>query len=235
MNGEYDDLDDTQAPRVSVAIGESRKAADTQNEMVSESTSQDETTSNLEETVVPPMKERKTKVTDTYMRVQDERVSGSAPLDRTTTNQVETVVPPVKEIREQLNEFEMKVPVWGLTVFTVDGYIIAHKLFYDKMPEEIELAVSSMSAGLITISENFIQMVEGGSAFRQVLVDSEGPNGTESFSILLRKIEENVLITCIFPNSTQLGLVIFEMENLSNSILDIVGRWDIKLHKDTVT
>ncbi len=145
------------------------------------------------------------------------------------------VVPPVKEIRDQLSSFEMKVPVWGLTVFTVDGYIIAHKLFYDAMPAEIEIAVSSMSAGLITISEDFIRIVDSGNKFRQVLVDSEDTVGTVSFSILLRTIAENVLLACIFPNSTKLGLVTFEIENLSNSIVDIVNRWDVKLHADTVT
>lgn len=145
------------------------------------------------------------------------------------------VVPPVKEIRDQLSSFEMKVPVWGLTVFTVDGYIIAHKLFYDAMPAEIEVAVSSMSAGLITISEDFIRIVDSGNKFKQVLVDSEDTIGTVSFSILLRTIAENVLLACIFPNSTKLGLVTFEIENLSNSILDIVDRWDVKLHADTVT
>ncbi|MFW9846472.1 MAG: roadblock/LC7 domain-containing protein [Candidatus Thorarchaeota archaeon] len=144
-------------------------------------------------------------------------------------------VPPVKEIREKLSSFEMKVPVWGLTVFTVDGYIIAHKLFYDAMPEEIGMAISSMSAGLVTISEDFIRMVDSGNMFRQVLVDSERPDGAVSFSILLKSIAENVLIACIFPSSTQLGLVTFEIENLGCEILDIVNRWDVKLHEDTVT
>ena len=48
---------------------------------------------------------------------------------------------PAKEIQEKLSEFEMRVPVWGITVFTVDGYIIAHRLFYDGMPENVEMAV----------------------------------------------------------------------------------------------
>ena len=82
------------------------------------------------------------------------------------TQENETI-PPIGQIRNILTDFEMRVPVWGLTVFTVDGYILAHRLFYDKMPENIELAVSSMSAGLITISENFIQMVDHEKQFRQ--------------------------------------------------------------------
>ncbi|MFW9843709.1 MAG: roadblock/LC7 domain-containing protein [Candidatus Thorarchaeota archaeon] len=147
----------------------------------------------------------------------------------------DTDVPPVKEIRELLSNFELRIPVWGLTVFTVDGYIIAHKLFYDAMPNEIGLAISSMSAGLITISEDFIRMVDSRNIFRQVLVDSEDTDGSLSFSILLKNITENVLIACIFPSSTQLGLVTFEVQNLSNDILDVVNRWDVKLHDDTVT
>jgi len=144
-------------------------------------------------------------------------------------------VPPVKEIREKLSNFEMEVPVWGLTVFTADGYIIAHKLFYDAMPDEIGMAISSMSAGLITISEDFIRMVDSRSTFRQVLVDSEYNDDTPSFSILLKAIAENVLIACIFPSSTQLGLVTFEIENLCKEIRDIIELWDVKLHEDTVT
>ncbi len=157
------------------------------------------------------------------------------PVKETIMEEEEVEVPPVKEIREQLSNFEMKVPVWGLTVFTIDGYIIAHKLFYDDVPNDIGMAISSMSAGLITISENFIRMVDSRNLFRQVLVDSDDADSAISFSILLKNIAENVMLACIFPSTTQLGLVTFEVENLSNEILDIVNRWDVKLHEDTVT
>ena len=142
---------------------------------------------------------------------------------------------PVVKIRERLTEFEMRVPVWGLTVFTIDGYIIAHRLFYETMPENIEMAISSMSAGLITISEDFIRMVDVEKGFKQVLVDSLSPNESPSFSILLRHIADNVMLTCIFPHTLQLGLVSSEIENLGNEILEIVNEWDVKLHSDTVT
>ncbi|MGQ4871724.1 MAG: roadblock/LC7 domain-containing protein, partial [Candidatus Thorarchaeota archaeon] len=142
---------------------------------------------------------------------------------------------PAKEIQEKLSEFEMRVPVWGITVFTVDGYIIAHRLFYDGMPENVEMAVSAMSAGLITISEDFIKLVDSTKLFRQVLVDSEDAEGQEAFSIILRHVAENVLLTCIFPHSVQLGLVSFEIENLSRDIVEIVNRWEVKLHQDTMT
>jgi predicted regulator of Ras-like GTPase activity (Roadblock/LC7/MglB family) len=201
----------------------------------------------VEDTVVETDEAEVPPVEDTAMETEEAEAS---PLEETAIEDEEAEVTPakdtimeseeievlpVKEIREQLNNFEMKVPVWGLTVFTVDGYIIAHKLFYDAMPEEIGLAISSMSAGLITISEDFIRMVDSGNLFRQVLVDSEDTDGAVSFSILLKSIAENVLIACIFPSSTQLGLVTFEMENLSSEILDIVNRWDIKLHEDSIT
>ena len=42
-------------------------------------------------------------------------------------------------IGDLLLEFELKVPVWGLTVSTLDGYIIAHRIFHDKMKTEIEI------------------------------------------------------------------------------------------------
>ncbi|MFW9803932.1 MAG: roadblock/LC7 domain-containing protein [Candidatus Thorarchaeota archaeon] len=144
-------------------------------------------------------------------------------------------IPPVLQIRNLLTEFEMKVPVWGLTVFTVDGYILAHRLFYEGMPENIEMAVSSMSAGLITISEDFIRLVNDSSLFRQVLVDAEDKNSAVDFSILLKHIAENVMLTVIFPSSIQLGLVTFEIENLSQAITEVVGLWDVKLHDETMT
>ncbi len=142
---------------------------------------------------------------------------------------------PVQQIRQKLAEFELRVPVWGLTVFTVDGYIIAHKLFYEGMPESIETAISAMSSGLITISEDFIKMIDSQKMFQQVLVDSEDFGGDVSFSILLKHIAENVMLACIFPNTSQLGLVTFEIENLSRAIVEIVNNWDVKLHEDTVT
>ena len=147
----------------------------------------------------------------------------------------ENDIPPVHQIRDLLTDFEMRVPVWGLTVFTVDGYILAHRLFYDGMPENLEMIVSSMSAGLITISQDFIRLVASNSQFRQVLVDADDEAGDVSFSVLLKQIAENVMLTCIFPNTAKLGLVSFEIENLSNDINEIVKLWDVKLHEETVT
>jgi len=143
-------------------------------------------------------------------------------------------IPPVEQIKKVLTGFETRVPVWGLTVFTVAGYILAHRLFYDEMPPHLEMAVSSMSAGLITISEDFIRMVDSAKNFRQVMIDAE-ESGLVSFSILLKHIAENVMLACIFPSSVQLGLVTFEIQNLCQEILDIVGLWDVKLHEETVT
>ncbi|MFW9808388.1 MAG: roadblock/LC7 domain-containing protein [Candidatus Thorarchaeota archaeon] len=144
-------------------------------------------------------------------------------------------IPPIQQIRELLKDFEMRVSVWGLTVFTADGYILAHRLFYDGMPENLEMIVSSMSAGLITISQDFIRLVASNSLFRQVLVDADDESGNVSFSVLLKQIAENVMLTCIFPSKAKLGLVSFEIENLSNDINEIVKLWDVKLHEETVT
>jgi predicted regulator of Ras-like GTPase activity (Roadblock/LC7/MglB family) len=146
----------------------------------------------------------------------------------------EVVIPPIKNIRKKLTEFESRVPVWGLTVFTVDGYILAHRLFYNKMPENVEMAVSSMSAGLITISEDFIRLVDPEKTFRQVMVEASEA-GAVKFSILLKHIADNVMLACIFPSETQLGLVSFEIENLCREITEIVNNWDVKLHEETVT
>ena len=147
----------------------------------------------------------------------------------------ESDIPPINQIRNLLTDFEIRVAVWGLTVFTVDGYILAHRLFYEDMPENLEMVVSSMSAGLITISQDFIRLVASNSLFRQVLVDADDESGKMGFSIMLKHIADNVMLTCIFPSAVKLGLVSFEIENLSNDINEIVGQWDVKLHEETVT
>jgi hypothetical protein len=43
------------------------------------------------------------------------------------------------------------------------------------------------------------------------------------------------MLTCIFPNTSKLGLVTFEIENLSADINEVVELWDIKLHARTMT
>ncbi|MBD3405645.1 MAG: hypothetical protein GF411_05885 [Candidatus Lokiarchaeota archaeon] len=144
-------------------------------------------------------------------------------------------IPPVAKIENLLAGFEERVPVWGITVFTVDGYIIAHRLFYNKMPPDIEMAVSSLSASLITIAENFIGFIDPEKVFRQITFDAMDDAGGIAFTILLKQVADNVLLTCIFPSSVQLGLVVFELETLSDSIVETVNEWEVKLHEETMT
>jgi predicted regulator of Ras-like GTPase activity (Roadblock/LC7/MglB family) len=138
-------------------------------------------------------------------------------------------------IGDMLLEFELKVPVWGLTVSTLDGYIIAHRIFYDKMQPEIETVISSMSASLIAISEDFIRFVHASKTFKQVVIDAEDQEKTLSFSVLLKHLTHNVLLTCIFPNTTELGLLLFEVDDLSNKIGGLVEKHSGSLHPESLT
>ncbi|MHA1781413.1 MAG: roadblock/LC7 domain-containing protein [Candidatus Thorarchaeota archaeon] len=143
-------------------------------------------------------------------------------------------IPPVQKIQDRLIDFSSRVSVWGVMVFTIDGYVIAHHSS-GQIPEGIEMAISSMSAGLITIAEDFIRMIDAAKVFKDVLVDSVDDSGGPSFSVLLGNIADNVLIACIFPRTTQLGLLTFEIENLRKEIREVISEWDVKLHSETLT
>ncbi|MFX1474639.1 MAG: roadblock/LC7 domain-containing protein [Promethearchaeota archaeon] len=138
-------------------------------------------------------------------------------------------------IGEMLLEFELKVPVWGLTVSTLDGYIIAHRIFYDKMQTDIETVISSMSASLIAISEDFIRFVHSSKTFKQVVIDAEDQDKALSFSVLLKHLTHNVLLTCIFPNTTELGLLLYEVGGLANKIRELVEKQSGKIHPESLT
>jgi len=147
----------------------------------------------------------------------------------------DSIIPPLKLIKEEVANFTQRVPVWAITLFTVDGYVLEHKSMTDRMPPESELILSSMSAGLITIAEDMIRMVNHEKLFSQITVDTNEVSTEENFSIILRQLAENVLLACVFPISLHLGLVTFEIQNLSSSIKEIVSHWDVKLHEETMT
>ncbi len=138
-------------------------------------------------------------------------------------------------IGDMLLEFELKVPVWGLTVSTLDGYIIAHRIFHDKMKTEIETVISSMSASLIAISEDFIRFVNASKTFKQVVIDAEDQDKTLSFSVLLKHLKHNVLLTCIFSHSTELGLLLFEVGDLAKKIGELVEKQSGRIHPESLT
>ncbi len=138
-------------------------------------------------------------------------------------------------IGNMLLEFELRVPVWGLTVSTLDGYIIAHRVFYHKMQAEIETVISSMSASLIAISEDFIRFVHASKTFKQVVIDAEDQNKTLSFSVLLKHLTHNVLLTCIFPSTTELGLLLYEVGDLAKKIGELVEKQPGRLHPESLT
>ena len=147
----------------------------------------------------------------------------------------DTALGPDNEIKKALADFASRVPIWSVTAYTLDGYIIGHKPSYGAIPEGIEQVISSMSSGLITIAEDFLRLIDATRQFGQVLVDAKDEYGGVTFSILLRLAAENVLLTCIFPHETPLGLVTFEVETLCQSIAEIVGNWSVKVHEDTLT
>ncbi len=144
-------------------------------------------------------------------------------------------VGPMADISRRLAEFVSRVPVWSVTAFTVDGYVVGHRVTSDKIPDTIEMVVSSMSAGLITIAEDFIRLVDRTKIFRQILVDSQSTQGGESFSIILKHAAQNLLLTCIFPHTVPLGLVTFEVDVLCQELAEVVAGWDTKLHAESLT
>ncbi len=151
-----------------------------------------------------------------------------------TLYQEKSIIPPVLEIRKLLMEFNRRLPVWALTVFTVDGYVLGHRHNNESMPENIETVISSMSAGLITISEDFIKLVNNTKSFGQVIIEAEDA-GMVSFSILLKHLAENVMLACIFPRDLELGLISFEIENLRQEIREVVRLWEVRLHEESMT
>ncbi len=144
-------------------------------------------------------------------------------------------IPPVGKVREAVTGFMSRVPVWSVTVFTVDGYIIAHHSSSETIPEGLEMAIASLSAGLITIAEDFIRMVDPSKLFKMALVDSVDERNAPGFSAILGHVAQNVLLSCLFARTTQLGLVTFELEGLANEIREIVNEWEVKLHSETMT
>ncbi|MEM2142209.1 MAG: hypothetical protein QXS20_09085 [Candidatus Thorarchaeota archaeon] len=150
-------------------------------------------------------------------------------------NDTGEIVGPGAIVTRLLGEFAARVPVWSVTAFTVDGYVVGNKLSEDRIPETVAPVISSMSAGLITIAEDFIRLVDGAKVFGQILVDSRDAQGGLAFSIILRHVAQNLLLSCIFPHSTPLGLVTFEIETLCQELSEAVRGWDTKLHEQSLT
>jgi predicted regulator of Ras-like GTPase activity (Roadblock/LC7/MglB family) len=148
----------------------------------------------------------------------------------------ENIKNPLMEALELLlSDFEYRVPVWGVTVFTVDGYILAHRLFYTPKSEAIESVISPMSASLITIAEDLIRFVGHENIFRQMIIDADDAMHTHQCSIFLKHLAENILLACIFPVTVQLGLLLFEIDHLSDQVRDLLTNWPGLLHNDSVT
>jgi predicted regulator of Ras-like GTPase activity (Roadblock/LC7/MglB family) len=147
----------------------------------------------------------------------------------------DTAIQPMKLIQGQVEDFLHRIPVWSVSLFTIDGYVLNHRSMSDRIPPESDMVLSTMSAGLISIAEDMIRMVDHGMLFSQIVIDAEGQYNNECFSIILKHLAENVLLACVFPNSIHLGLVTFEIQNLSIMIGDIVREWDVKLHSETMT
>ncbi len=41
---------------------------------------------------------------------------------------------PMAEIARRLADFAQRLQIWSVTAFTIDGYVVGHRVSYDNMP-----------------------------------------------------------------------------------------------------
>ena len=123
-----------------------------------------------------------------------------------------------KTLQEYLNELKVNSGISSATLITEDGLMIASDEASDTLDRMTHLAeIGAISAGIISMSERAIELITDKNLDQITL--KGGKDGDEtSVTIILSSIYENIILLVLFPSGLNLGLILYEIEEISKKI-----------------
>lgn len=96
-------------------------------------------------------------------------------------------------------------------LFTEDGFIIAIDEANFNEDEESFQSIAAICAGVISLAESGLNIVKDEIILKQIKIQAGNQLDDTGFMIIIQSITNEIIISVIFPNYLNLGVVLFEL------------------------
>jgi len=141
-----------------------------------------------------------------------------------------------KTLQKYLNRLKTNTGVNSALLITEDGLLIAADETSDKLEYKDEfIKIGAVSAGIISMSERVIELITN-KKLNQILLKGGKDSDTDSITIILTLIYENIILLVLFPSKINIGLVFYEIEQIKNDITKFMSEHgdEIVLNQESV-
>ncbi|MHA1410923.1 MAG: roadblock/LC7 domain-containing protein [Candidatus Odinarchaeia archaeon] len=128
-----------------------------------------------------------------------------------------------RPLQKYLNTLKSNTGISSATLITEDGLLIASDEASDTLERMAHLAeIGAISAGIISMSERAIELITDKNLDQITLKGGKDSEDT-SVTIILTSIYENIILLVLFPSNLNIGLILYEIEEIKKEIEDFMN------------
>jgi len=149
-----------------------------------------------------------------------------------------------KETKERLLEIlidlKKRTGVWNSLLVTEDGLVIASDDISQIMGNLETMGyyqnIGAVSAGALSMAEQSIKLIDTNKELKQLIIHAGSADSLylESFSIILTLVHTNIILLVIYPSVLNIGLILYEIENVGMEIHQYLSDGEHILHEESV-
>lgn len=117
------------------------------------------------------------------------------------------------EIKSIMKSLKENTNIIYSNLFTDDGFLIAVEDSTFNYDGDHHQSIAAISAGIISLAQSSVEILKSDNFIKQIFIQAGDQLDTEGFTILLQSIIKDVVICVLFPASSKLGVILFELNN----------------------
>jgi len=117
------------------------------------------------------------------------------------------------KIRKILKELRERTNIICSSLFTSDGFVIEVDQAPAKEDEDYYESVCAICSSIVCLASEGINTFQDDVTIKQISIMAGNQTDIEGFEIILENINDEVILGVMYPNSLNLGVVLFELNN----------------------
>ena len=117
------------------------------------------------------------------------------------------------KIQNLLKEFRERTNVICSSLITADGFLIA--LDQVSLPEDDDHheSLGAICRGIVDLVHHGIQLFPNAKPVKQISIKAGNQMNIDGFEIVLTSLINDIIFAVMFPNTLNLGVILFELNN----------------------